>query len=138
MESTGGTSAREGAVSDGGSPLTAFRDGLAAGELRFQRCKGCDAAVFYPRVACPVCGCAELGWEVSAGAGAVYSTTTIPVRDGDPYNVTLVDLDEGIRIMTRVAGTRENAVPIGARGRLAITNAEDGPPTLFILDGGEE
>ncbi len=38
------------------SPLAAYREGLANGELRFQLCGGCDRAVFYPRVLCPFCG----------------------------------------------------------------------------------
>lgn len=41
-------------------------------------------------------------WAVSAGRGTVYATTTVH-RQGEPaYDVTLIDLDEGFRIMSRV------------------------------------
>ena len=114
------------------SPAEGFRAGLEAGELRFQRCGACGAAVFYPRVACPACGGTDLAWEAASGAGTVYATTTVSVRDADDYDVTLVDLDEGIRVMSRVGTGTE--VPIGARGRLEVTGAADGPPTRFRLE----
>jgi uncharacterized OB-fold protein len=124
-------------VSQEPSPARGFQEGLAAGELRFQRCGDCAATIFYPRVACPSCGGTQLGWQTAAGTGTVYSTTAIPVRDGEPYNVTLVDLDEGFRVMTRVAGVAADAVRIGSRGRLEVTRDEDGPPTVFHVDSDE-
>lgn len=84
----------------------------APSPLHFQRCRSCGAAVHYPRVLCPLCGSTELGWERSAGEGTVYSTTTVFTRDGE-YDVSLVDLDEGYRVMTTIAGGAE----IGARVR---------------------
>lgn len=107
------------------SPALGYRAGLEAGELRFQRCGGCGLAVFYPRVACPGCGGEDLSWERSAGLGAVYSTTALAVRDGDPRNVVLVDLDEGFRMMSRVDGVAATDVTIGARVRFEVADAGD-------------
>ena len=121
-------------MTDPSSPAVGFKEGLKAGELRFQRCGDCAAAVFYPRVACPACGGSRLTWEAASGRGTVYTTTTIPVRDGEPYNVTLVDLEEGFRVMTRVAGFAADLVPIGARGRLEVATPDADPPTLFHLE----
>ncbi len=83
------------------SPAAVYGQGLAAGSLRYQRCGSCGRAVFYPRVGCPHCGSAHLAWETSAGSGTVYSTTTTRSRSGD-YNVALIDLDEGYRMMCTV------------------------------------
>jgi uncharacterized protein len=43
-------------------------------------------------------------WRVSAGLGTVYAATTARPRDGEPYDVSLIDLDEGFRMLSRVAG----------------------------------
>jgi uncharacterized protein len=116
------------------APLTVYREGLAAGELRFQRCGPCDRAVFYPRVLCPFCGAGELVWAVAAGDAVVYATTVMHPRDEDPYNVCLVDLDEGFRIMSRVEGPAAADVAIGERVRLRIEAGEgaDGPIPVFV------
>jgi hypothetical protein len=54
-------------------------------------------------------------WRVSAGLGTVYATTTSRPRGGEPYDVSLVDLDDGFRMMSRVVGGGR----IGQRVRLA-------------------
>jgi uncharacterized protein len=51
----------------------------------------------------------------SAGRGAVYSTTVVHRPDEEPYNVCLVDLDEGVRVMGRVDGVAPGDVTIGLR-----------------------
>lgn len=96
------------------SPAAVYRAGLEAGRLRYQRCAACDKAVFYPRVACPHCGSDRLEWADSSGAGTVYSTTTTRSRSGD-YNVSLIDLDEGFRMMCTVRDDLEEPVRIGDR-----------------------
>ena len=70
--------------------------------LHFQRCSGCEAAIHPPRVLCPACGGRELEWEVSRGDGEIYSSSDVHTREG-AYNVVLVDLDEGYRVMSTVA-----------------------------------
>ena len=61
---------------------------------------------------CPVCGSRDLGWEESAGLGTVYSSSDLHTRE-ETYNVSLVDLDEGFRVMSTV----EVGVAIGVRVR---------------------
>lgn len=65
-----------------------------------------------PRPICPVCGSSSLAWEESAGRGTVYSSTDVHARE-ETYNVALVDLDEGVRVMSTV----EVGAAIGARVR---------------------
>ncbi len=96
------------------SPATVYLDGLAAGRLSYQRCGSCDRAVFYPRVVCPHCGSVDLSWADSAGVGTVYSTTTTRSRSGD-YDVSLIDLDEGFRMMCTVGDDLDAEVRIGDR-----------------------
>ena len=88
----------------------------APSPLHFQRCRVCASAVHPPRPMCPGCGSGDLGWEESAGHGPVYSTTAVHARE-ETYNVAIVDLDEGVRVMSAVAGAPPDTVPIGARVR---------------------
>jgi hypothetical protein len=51
----------------------------------------------------------------------VYATTVVRPRDGEPYNVALVDTGEGRR-MTRVDGVAPEDVRIG----MSVRMREDG------------
>ncbi|WP_372345719.1 Zn-ribbon domain-containing OB-fold protein [Streptomyces sp. KL116D] len=113
------------------APSTGYEEGLAAGELRFQHCADCDTAVFYPRVLCPHCGSESLAWRTSSGRGAVYATTVLHRRGTDPYNVALVDVDEGFRMMSRVEGVAPEDVAIGARVRLDVIEEDGAPLAVF-------
>lgn len=120
-------------------PALAFRRHLGEGRLVFQRCASCARAIFYPRVLCPGCGSTELAWVESAGTGTVYSTTTVCPRDGEPYNVSLVDMDEGFRMLTRVERIDPERVEIGMHVRLCVSrNGEDASLTVFEPCGSED
>lgn len=71
-----------------------------------------------------------LQWRVSAGRGTVYAVTVVHPRGGEAYNIVLVDLDEGFRMMSAVTGA-EPAV-IGARVEVRWRedegDGEDAPP----------
>jgi hypothetical protein len=78
--------------------------------------------VFRPRVG------DGLQWRVSAGRGTVYSTTVVHPRGGEAYNIVLVDLDEGFRMMSTVV--EGGPVVIGARVEVRWREAsdDDAPP----------
>lgn len=98
-------------------PEKQFAEKLAAGRFEIQRCSACARHVFYPRVLCPHCGAGRLDWVQASGRGTVYSTTVIrrkPEEGGD-YNVALVDLEEGVRLMSRVTGVAPDSVRIGMK-----------------------
>jgi uncharacterized protein len=83
--------------------------------------------VFPPRVG------DGLHWRVSAGRGTVYAVTVAhPRREGDPYNIVLVDLDEGFRMMGTVVG--DGPVVIGARVEVAWREG-DPPVPVFVAEG---
>jgi uncharacterized protein len=119
----------------GESPAGVYRRFLEAGKLGFQRCSGCGKAVFYPRLICPVCGGADLVWETSSGRGIVYATTAVHRRDADPYNVGLVDLEEGFRMMSRIEGVPADRVEIGMKVSFRVAREGDDPIPVFVLEG---
>ena len=93
------------------SPLAVYQAHLEKGELAYQWSPEASRAVFYPRVICPFTGSDRLEWRVSAGLGTVYATTVVhPAREGAPYNVALIDCDEGFRLMSRVEDIAPEAV----------------------------
>ncbi|WP_454724780.1 MULTISPECIES: Zn-ribbon domain-containing OB-fold protein [Cupriavidus] len=104
---------------------------LAQGSFVMPRCKDCGRWHFFPRVLCPHCGSDALAWQVPSGGGTVYSATTVRRPEGD-YNVSLVDLDEGPRMMSRVAGVAPDAVRIGMRVRARIAREAAGPLLEFV------
>lgn len=108
----------------------------AAGHVAYQRCEDCGAATAYLRVLCPVCGSTNLTHHHSEGRGVVYSTTTLRSREG-ARDVSLIDLDEGVRVMGTVVGVAPEDVRIGAAVRGMLDPEGGGEPrVVFTLDDG--
>jgi uncharacterized OB-fold protein len=111
------------------SPLGVYLEYLAKGELPYQFSPEANAAVFYPRVICPFTGSDNLQWRVSNGMGTVHATTVVYPQKGEPYNVALIDVDEGFRMMSRVEDMAPLDVRIGMRVKFRVRAAEgDEPP----------
>ena len=102
------------------SPLAVYQSYLDRGELTYQWSPEAKRAVFFPRVICPFTGSDRLEWRVSAGLGTVYATTVTHPREGDPYNVALIDCDEGFRLMSRVEDLSPEVVRIGMRVKFRV------------------
>ena len=85
-----------------------------------------------PRVAEPRTGDTDLEWVEASGEGVVYSTTVMrPRPPAAAYNVALIDLAEGARMMSRVEGPAPEEVTIGMKVRARIAQGEDGPLVVF-------
>lgn len=89
------------------------------GKLLVQHCNDCDANIFFPKKACPECWSENLTWIESSGKAKVYTFTTMldmvePKFMGDlPYVIAMVDLEEGIRMTTRIVNCKPDDVNIG-------------------------
>lgn len=117
------------------APEESFIAFLKAGEFRLQCCAGCGKQIFYPRTICPHCGSNEMSWNRTSGRGVVYSATIVrqrPERGGD-YNLALIDLEEGARMMSRVEGVAPADVKIGMRVEAVISEAGGLPLVTFRL-----
>ena len=83
-----------------------FWDACNRGELVFQRCNNCGAAVFNPAPICRRCTSRDLTWTTSNGTGSVYSWTTIwrPQTPAFvvPYVAAIVDVDEGYQMVANI------------------------------------
>ena len=120
------------------SPYGKFVEHCKKGELAYQYSCDDGKPVFFPRVVAPVSGSTNLEWRVSKGLGSVYATTVVHMRDTAPYNVALVDVDEGFRMMSRVEDVDPMAVKIGMRVQVRMHPGDDKQPPypVFVPAGG--
>jgi len=106
----------------------------AKGELRLQRCKGCELMRYPPGPACPWCSGNAFEWTPVSGRGTVYSYTEVrhPVqpafRAHVPYMALLVELDE-----QRARPTEHEAIRM--IGNLATADAALAPLELVRAAG---
>ena len=119
-------------MTDSTSPEAHWREALTEGKLLLQRSRSSGTFNFPPRVIAPGTGADDLEWVEASGAGTVYSVTVIsPKPPADPYNVVLVDLAEGPRVMSRVEGLSPDKVQIGMAVKARIDGSEDQAVLLF-------
>jgi uncharacterized OB-fold protein len=95
-----------------------FWEALARHELYFQRCRDCGTKRFYPRALCTNCLSSATEWVRASGHGTVYTFTVTQqnqapgFREELPYVLAIVELEEGVRLMTNVVGCAPDAVRI--------------------------
>lgn len=105
-----------------------FWEGVQRGELLVQQCDGCGSLRQPPGPMCPECQ--SLAWhpKVLSGRGSVFSfiVSKHPTRpDGDPRLVVLVDLEEGVRMVSNLVEIDVRDVRLGLPVR-AIFREVDG------------
>jgi uncharacterized protein len=87
------------------------------GRLVIPRCNQCNKFFFYPTVLCPHCHTMGHSWVEAVGTARVYSFTAVyraPVLGvPTPYVVGIVELPEGIRMMTNIVDCSPDDVSIG-------------------------
>ena len=118
------------------NPEKEFFEHLASGRFMIQMSRSTGGYVYYPRMAEPGTGAADLEWVEASGRGTVYSTTVI--RGKPPAasaNLALIDLVEGPRMMSRVDGIAPEAVKIGMAVCARILT-EDGKPLIVFEPAG--
>jgi len=93
-----------------------FWEATLRNTLSIQRCKDCANHIFYPRIACPHCGSANVEWVDASGKGKVYSYTVVESNSPSafiadiPYVVAIVELAEGVRMLSNVVGCDPSTV----------------------------
>jgi uncharacterized protein len=103
-----------------------FFDGARDGVLLLRRCRDCGTFMSPtggigtpPRPRCVDCFSADLEWAPAAGRGALYSFALMhqvydpAFADEVPYNIAVVELDEGVRMTTNVVGCANEELSIG-------------------------
>jgi uncharacterized protein len=96
-----------------------FWDAAAGHRLAAQRCGGCGALRHPPRPMCPHCRSLESEASELSGQGTLYSYAVLhhPQNPAFDYPVlaALVDLDEGIRLVSNLVDVEPAGIRIGMR-----------------------
>lgn len=107
-----------------------FWNGLRENKLLIQRCGGCGQLRHPPRPMCP--RCRSLQWDAieSSGRGTVYSYAMpheprFPFFEY-PYVVVLVELEEGVRLVSNLTGVDPSAVTPGLAVQVYYQTFDDG------------
>jgi hypothetical protein len=94
-----------------------FWEGVARGELLGQRCADCSRLVHPPRPMCPSCHSLKRETVRLSGRGKVYSWVIPrhppPVGFAEPPIVALIELEEGIRLVSNVIEVSPEKVRAG-------------------------
>ena len=118
-----------------------FWDAAAAGRLSYPRCPKCSTWHGYARPWCTRCLHEPLELVPVSGLGTVYAATVVhrppqpSFADFVPYTYALVDLDEGIRVITMITGCPPEAVHAGMRveALIDLPDAQDESTTPLIF-----
>ena len=85
---------------------------LDEGRLLFQRCEACAHAWLPARSECPHCLARQPRWETASGRARLVSWVVYHHAYHDyyatrlPYNVAVVELDEGPRLVSNIVDAR--------------------------------
>ncbi len=108
-----------------------FWEGVQQQKLLIQRCETCQKFVFYPRSHCPHCFSEQLAWVQASGNGTIYSYTVVhqaygPFAEQVPFVVALIELQEGVRMMSRITDAPPEAVRVDAPVQVAFVQVAEG------------
>jgi len=108
-----------------------FYEWCGRGELRFQRCTRCGAFRHIPRELCAGCGSFDWEWAPSSGRGAVFSFTIVAralhpaFMQATPYAAVIVELEEGVRLLSNVVDCPPEELRIGMPVRVGFERQSD-------------
>jgi len=110
-----------------------FWDATRQRQFLLQWCTACQRPIFYPREICPRCFGNKLEWRPASGAGEVYAVSVqhqpampLPAFSDGPYAVALIELAEGVRVMSNVVGCPPEEVVVGMPVTLTWEPLTDG------------
>ncbi len=115
-----------------------YWDALVQGQLVYQSCRRCKHAWLPARSECPDCLEADWEWAPASGRGRVVSWVVFhhayheAFKTRIPYNVTLVELHEGPRLLTNITNP-ERGIEVGRTVNLAIEKEQDFALARFTL-----
>ena len=96
-----------------------FWEGAKRGKLRMQKCEDCGHIRFPISHVCPKCLSYNFQWTDLSGRGEVFSYVVFyqlynkAFEEDIPYNVAMIQLEEGPRMYSNVVGVDNDAVKVG-------------------------
>lgn len=108
-----------------------FWEGARRRELVLQRCATCKAFRHPPRPMCPACNSMESEWVKATGRARVWSWViahppVLPAfEDLVPYNVVVVELDEGVRMIGNLLDVANDEIQMGMEVAVTFEDHDD-------------
>ena len=130
-----------------------FWEATREGRLLVQWCTRCDRGIFYPRAFCPCCGGVgdaagggPLEWRQASGRATVYAAVVehrpeaagATFAEAAPFCIALVDLEEGVRMMTNIVGCPPADVHSGMAVVVSWEPLSDGRQLALFRPAGAE
>ncbi len=106
-----------------------FWDACQKQEFTLQKCDDCGTWRFPPSVLCPKCMSTNYKWTKASGKARVFSwqithSPFYPAWD-PPYNVAIVELEEGPRMHTNIVGCKNEDIHFDMPVELVFEKVED-------------
>jgi uncharacterized protein len=103
--------------------------------LKGKMCASCKHTMLDPSFLCPSCGSESLEEIQFQGQGTVYTFTIVMLGFGHlakraPYCLAIVELTEGLRILTILEDVKLDEVKIG--DKVKFKHLEEGTGPIFI------
>jgi len=118
-----------------------YFEGTAAGELRIRHCNSCGTLFRFAHAWCPECWSQDLGFKVVSGRGRVETFTVVhqapypAFEERIPYVIALIQLEEGVRIMSNIVDCDPDAVEIGLPVAVTYEERNSVMIPMFAPDG---
>ena len=112
-----------------------FWESLREHRMRVQRCDDCAQFYFPPSARCPNCLSDSVAWTEVSGRGQVWATATmyrayLPAYESEvPYDVSIIELDEGAKVWSNVVGCDPDDVQVGM---VVTVRYDDVTPALTL------
>lgn len=124
------------------SPVEAYIRALREGRLMYQHC-ACGQSWLPPRFECPQCLRSAWSWREACGTARLVSWVVYNVAYDEtlknklPYNVAIVELDEGVRLISNIIGTPDGDGLV-ADMRLALVLEREGDHVMARFKRAED
>lgn len=115
-----------------------FWEGVAAGQLRIQRCIQCGSLRHPASPACPKCSSLQWAAVTASGRGEVFTHATVhhPLSPPyeEPYVLAVIELEEGVRVLSRLLDSHtDDRLRIGAPAHVEFVEVDGVRLPLFRL-----
>ena len=104
---------------DGNPEVAPFMRALREQRLLIRTCRDCGKPHYYPRSLCPYCF-GETDWKDCSGNATLYSFSALRKTE-PPYIVAYVRLEEGVSMLTNIAGAEVDKLRVGMPVKAVFT-----------------
>ena len=115
-----------------------FWDDCDKSRLSIQKCDDCGKLRYPPRIICPSCLSDRFDWVKATGRGTVFAWVTVHhpprayLKEEVPYNLSLVELEEGIRMWSQVVGCLPSEVKVGMSVKVTFVSGRSDAKDLTL------